>query len=44
MDDSVQRSCWGVTAKAVIGFAGILLLAWLVGGAGADAAVIVAAG
>lgn len=32
MDDGVQKSCWGVTAKAVLGFAGILLLAWLMGG------------
>jgi hypothetical protein len=32
MEDSVHKSCWGVTAKAVIGFAGIILLAWLVGG------------
>jgi hypothetical protein len=44
MDDSVQGSCWGVTAKAVICFAGILLLAWLVSGSGADAAVIAAGG
>jgi hypothetical protein len=32
MDESVQKSCWGVTAKAVVGFAGILLLAWLFSG------------
>jgi hypothetical protein len=32
MDDSVQKSCWGVAAKAVIGFAGIILIAWLVSG------------
>lgn len=32
MDESVQKSCWGVTAKAVIGFAGIMMLAWLIGG------------
>lgn len=32
MDDGVQKSCWGVTAKAVLGFAGLLLLAWLMGG------------
>jgi hypothetical protein len=42
MDDSVQKSCWGVTAKAVIGFAAILLVAWLI--AGQDTAVVVAAG
>lgn len=34
MDDNVQKSCWGVTTKAVLGFAGFLLLAWLIGGAG----------
>lgn len=33
MEDSVNKSCWGLTAKAVIGFAGIILLAWLIGGA-----------
>jgi len=32
MEDGIQKSCWGVTAKAVVGFAGILLLAWLIGG------------
>ncbi|MDN2564728.1 hypothetical protein N1F89_00690 [Aquibium sp. A9E412] len=41
MDDSVHKSCWGVTAKAVIGFAGIILLAWLF--AGAETAAVVAA-
>jgi hypothetical protein len=35
MDDHVQKSCWGLTARAVIGFAGLLLLAWLIGGSGA---------
>ncbi len=39
MDDGVQKSCWGVTAKAVLGFAGILLLAWLMGGVEAGAAI-----
>ena len=33
MDNSVPKSCWGVTAKAIVGFAGLILLAWLVGGA-----------
>ena len=33
MDESVQKSCWGLTAKAVIGFAVIILLAWLMSGA-----------
>jgi hypothetical protein len=41
MDDSVQKSCWGVTAKAVIGFAGLILLAWLI--AGGESAALVAA-
>jgi hypothetical protein len=42
MDDGVQKSCWGLTAKAVIGFAGFLLLAWLV--SGAQSTAVVAAG
>lgn len=42
MDESVQKSCWGVTAKAVIGFAAILLVAWLI--VGQEAAVVVGAG
>lgn len=42
MDDGVQKSCWGLTAKAVIGFAGFLLIAWLV--SGAQTAAVVAAG
>jgi hypothetical protein len=33
MDNTVPKSCWGVAAKAIVGFAGIILLAWLVGGA-----------
>lgn len=41
MDESVQKSCWGVTAKAVIGFACIILVAWLI--AGADSGAVVAA-
>jgi hypothetical protein len=41
MDNDVQKSCWGLTAKAVVGFAGILLLAWLIGG-GETAAVLAA--
>lgn len=40
MEDSAQKSCWGITAKAVIGFAGVLLLVWLVGGGGETAAVL----
>ncbi|MEQ1952624.1 hypothetical protein [Mesorhizobium sp. CN2-181] len=42
MDDGIQKSCWGLTAKVVIGFAGILLLAWLVGGH--QTAAVLAAG
>ena len=41
MDESVEKSCWGVAAKAVIGFAGIILLAWLV--SGAETAAVLAA-
>jgi hypothetical protein len=33
MGEHVQKSCWGVTAKAVMGFAAIILVTWLVGGA-----------
>ncbi|MFU0504560.1 hypothetical protein [Pseudaminobacter sp. NGMCC 1.201702] len=32
MGDGIQKSCWGLTAKAVIGIAGLILLTWLVGG------------
>lgn len=42
MDDSVQKSCWGVTAKAVIGIAGLMLLAWLFAGAETATAVLAA--
>jgi hypothetical protein len=41
MDETVQKSCWGVTAKAAIGLAGIILLAWLFVG-GETVAVIAA--
>lgn len=41
MDDSVQKSCWGVTAKAVIGLAGVILLAWLF--AGSESLAVIAA-
>lgn len=41
MDDNVQKSCWGLTAKAVLGVAGIILLAWLVNGA--DKVAVIAA-
>ncbi len=32
MEEAAQKSCWGVTARAVIGFTGILVLAYLFGG------------
>jgi len=32
MGDGVQKSCWGLTAKAVISIAGLILLTWLIGG------------
>ena len=41
MDETVQKSCWGVTAWAVAAFAGVILLAWLFGGA--ETAAVVAA-
>jgi hypothetical protein len=41
MDDIVQKSCWGIAAKAVIGFAFIILVAWLVSG-GEQAAALAA--
>ncbi|KFB10208.1 hypothetical protein EL18_01238 [Nitratireductor basaltis] len=40
MDETVQKSCWGVTAKAVIGLAGVILLAWLV--IGSESAAMIA--
>ncbi len=40
MVDTTPKSCWGLTAKAVVGFAGVLLLVWLVGGS-ETAAVLV---
>jgi hypothetical protein len=42
MDEQTERSCWGVTAKAVLGVAVVLLLAWLVGGVEPNA--VIAAG
>jgi hypothetical protein len=44
MEETVQKSCWGLTAKAVIGFAGVILLVWLVGGGSETAAVLATAG
>lgn len=31
MEDTVQKSCWGVTVKALAGFAGLMALAYLFG-------------
>ncbi|MBP2549494.1 hypothetical protein J2858_002417 [Neorhizobium galegae] len=31
MEDSVQKSCWGVTLKALAGFAALLALAYIFG-------------
>jgi hypothetical protein len=42
MDDSVQKSCWGVTAKAVIGIAGLILVIWLFGGAETGTSAVLA--
>lgn len=44
MDETVQKSCWGLTAKAVIGFGAVILLVWLVAGGSQTAAVIATAG
>jgi hypothetical protein len=41
MDDSVKKSCWGVTAWAVAGFAGMIVLVLLLGGT--ETAAVVAA-
>lgn len=32
MESTVQKSCWGVAVRAVIGFTTVLLLAYLFGG------------
>jgi hypothetical protein len=33
MDEDEEKSCWGLTAKTLAGFVGIIALAWLFGGA-----------
>jgi hypothetical protein len=43
MEDRKESSCWGVAAKAAIGFAGVILLAWLFGG-GIETGAMLAAG
>ena len=32
MESTVQKSCWGVTARAVLGFGAVLVIAYLFGG------------
>ncbi len=32
MESTVQKSCWGVTARAVLGFGAVLIIAYLFGG------------
>lgn len=32
MEETAQKSCWAFTVRAVIGFAGLLVLAYLFGG------------
>lgn len=32
MEETAQKSCWSFTARAVIGFAGLLVLAHVFGG------------
>lgn len=43
MEDNEQKSCWGLTVKAVIGFVCVMALAWLFGGV-QNAAVLASAG
>lgn len=42
MNDKVQPSCWGLAAKAVLGIAGLMVLAWLAGGPEATAVLATA--
>jgi hypothetical protein len=42
MNEKVQPSCWGLTAKAVIGIAALMVLAWLAGSP--DASAVLASG
>jgi hypothetical protein len=39
MDEQTRHSCWGVTAKALLGVAALLLLVWLAGGVEASAVI-----
>jgi hypothetical protein len=45
MDDSVQKSCWGVTLKAVLGIGALMLAVWLFSqDGGTTSAVLAGAG
>ncbi|WP_349357327.1 hypothetical protein [Stappia sp.] len=43
MEDQVQKSCWGVTAWAIVLAGGVLALMYVFGGADVGPATIVAA-
>lgn len=32
MEETAQKSCWAFTARAVIGFAAVLVIAYMFGG------------
>lgn len=32
MEDTVQKSCWGVTARALLAITGLMAIAFLFGG------------
>ena len=32
METTAQKSCWGVTVRAVLGFGAVLVIAYLFGG------------
>ena len=42
MDETVHKSCWGITVWAVVGFACVMLMAYLF--VGGDPIAVVAAG
>ncbi|MGB3500898.1 MAG: hypothetical protein WBA44_04685 [Mesorhizobium sp.] len=44
MEDTSQKSCWGIAAKAVVGFAAIILIAWLISGPEAAAVATASVG
>lgn len=43
MDEPIRKSCWGVAAWAVVGFACIMIVAYLTGVAGGADVLAVAA-